>query len=322
MKNSLRIVALMVALVLAIAFTGCSSTKPTEPTDGTSTQATPLKIGTLSTDDLFPLWVAEQEGYLTDAGLDVEIITFQSAQEQIAAMTSGSIDAMMTDMLVTAQLTAGGTPLKVVNRIAPARIGVVSGPGTNITTLEQLANVPIGASSPTIVEFIADKSLLAAGVSASEIKYESIPKVPVRFEMLMSGKVKAAGLPWSFCGLAASKGGTILVSEKDAGQLTSTVLAVSEKWLANNDADATVATLLTEWDKGVDLVNADPQKYLPLLVEKANLPAEAAANYPVATYEKAQMPDPAQVTDIMDWMVAKGYLKAAISYEDYTHDVK
>lgn len=325
MKLSLRLFALGAAIALLFGLVGCSGaeTKARIPdTTGTAPALVSLKIGTLPTDDLLPLWVAEKEGLLSKAGLKVEIVAFQSAQEQIAAMSAGEIDGMMTDMLVPAQLTAGGVALKAVNRIAPARIGVVASPKSGVTTLAGLANIPVAAASPTITEYIVDKTMTAAGVSQDKIKYVSIPKVPVRFEMLMADKVKAAALPWTFCGLAASKGATVLVAEKDIADLTSTVLAVSDKWLAQDGADATLKALFTEWDKGVDMTNADAAKYLPLLVEKANLPAASAANYPMRTYDKAQLPAEAQVNEVINWMVAKGYLKAPIAYADYIHAVK
>jgi ABC-type nitrate/sulfonate/bicarbonate transport system substrate-binding protein len=71
----------------------------------------PVVIGTLPTEDMLPLWVAEEEGLFAEYGLDsVEIVTFQAAQERDAAFVAGEIDAFMGDIIAAAQLEAAGGP--------------------------------------------------------------------------------------------------------------------------------------------------------------------------------------------------------------------
>ena len=77
-----------------------------------------VNVGTMVTEDFLPGWAAERDGLFgTDA--QVNIITFQSAQELAAAMTSGDIDLAMTDPQVSAVLTAGGTSTWPGSRSAP-----------------------------------------------------------------------------------------------------------------------------------------------------------------------------------------------------------
>ncbi|MCL2526258.1 MAG: ABC transporter substrate-binding protein, partial [Coriobacteriia bacterium] len=168
-----------------------------------------IRVGTLSTDDLLPLWVAQAEGLLEDAGLDVEIITFQSPPEQLAAITAGEVDALMTDMVVATLLHESGTPVRAVTKMAGAPAGIVAGPDSGIESLADLANVPVGASTPTVIEYIIDKALLGAGVPEDQIAYEVIPALSTRFQMLMEGNIKAAGLPWTLQSLAAQQGATV-----------------------------------------------------------------------------------------------------------------
>ena len=52
-----------------------------------------IRLGILPVIDTLPLIVADAEGLFKEAGLDVELIVFNSALEKEAALTGGSIDA-------------------------------------------------------------------------------------------------------------------------------------------------------------------------------------------------------------------------------------
>ena len=112
-----------------------------------------VNVGTMVTEDFLPGWAAERDGLFgTDA--QVNIITFQSAQELAAAMTSGDIDLAMTDPQVSAVLTAGGTPVHLAWITLGAtpdqgRFGIQVGPDSKIASVEQLAGASIGVGSNT-----------------------------------------------------------------------------------------------------------------------------------------------------------------------------
>lgn len=297
----------------AIALTGCKGTT-TEPTTSTETPALlPVRVGTLMTDDLLPLWVADNQGMLAKAGLDVQITVFQSAQEEIAAMSAGEIDAMMTDMVVPVNLTNGGVAVRAVTAMQSAPAGIVAGKGSNITSLAQLAGVKAGNSSGTILEYIYSRALTDAGVAADQIQIEEIKALPVRAEMLATGKVKAAVLPWTLYGAALGAGGTPLLDRVAAEPYSQTVLVFSEKFLGQTGAKETVAAVLTQWDAAVDVINADPNAQRDLLADKTGL-GEKLAKYEIRTYPKSALPDQAMWDDVVQWMVERGYLESAISY--------
>ncbi|MCL2489322.1 MAG: ABC transporter substrate-binding protein [Propionibacteriaceae bacterium] len=314
-RAALSLIAL--AALGALTLTGCSPSTTPPSGAGASGDAVPaLRVGTLQTDDLLPLWVAEDQGMLQAAGLDVTITTFQSAQDQIAAVTAGQIDAIMTDMVVGAQLSAGGVPMRYVTLMQGAPAGVVAGAGTGITTAADLAGVETGCSSPTILEFIYDKALADAGVPADQIKTTEIKSLPVRLQMLTSGQIKAAALPWTLFQLAVAQGAVPVLGIDQVGSYTSTVFTVAEKWLDQPGATSAMTTLLAQWDKAVDVINADPGAQRALLASKANLPSPLDTTYQVRQYPPSGPPPVQQVTDVLTWMTAKGYLKAPLTAAD------
>lgn len=316
------LVTALCALV-ALSVAACSAPVASTPGGGTGTAPAPvaIRIGTLPTEDSLPLWVAERDGLFKKAGLDVTITLFQSAQERDAALTAGAIDGDMGDLIAASLLRAGGTPVKVATVMLGAtakegRFGIAVKPGSKVTTLKQLAGVPIGTSSATIQEYVLDELMTAAGVPAAQIKKEEVKKVPVRYQLLMSGKLAAAALPEPFLSLAQISGAKVIADDTTGANISQTVLLFTEKYLGVPANSAAVMKLLGVWDTAVGTINADPNSFRSLLVTKAMLPAPLASTYAVNTYPRAQLPTAADVQRVLDWMKAKGLLSAPVTYAD------
>jgi NitT/TauT family transport system substrate-binding protein len=315
----------LVALAAALAATGCApSGTPSTPVPSGATPAA-LRIGTLATQDALPLWVAADKGYFTAAGIPkVDIITFQSAQEEQAAFSSGAVDALMTDLIVSANLRASGTKVLIATVMlgadtAQGRFAVVGAPKTSFASMKDLAGVPVGAASATITEYVLDKLMEEAGVPAADVKIEQVPKMPVRFQLLMSGQLKAASLPEPFVTLATMQGAKIVPGGDDTSatvNLSQSVLCVSEAYIAKPGGDAALVAALTAWDNAVADINAKPADFRATLVAKANLPAPLATSYPVSSYPKATPPSASDIDRVLAWMRTKGYLKAEVTAEE------
>ena len=72
-----------------------------------------LLVGTLATEDILPLWVAQSEGLFDKANASIEVVTFQSATELIAGVASGAVNMAMTDIMVTASMFANGVDVRM-----------------------------------------------------------------------------------------------------------------------------------------------------------------------------------------------------------------
>jgi NitT/TauT family transport system substrate-binding protein len=329
--RTFALLALVALVASALVIAGCTSTQTssTGNTTGTagSAAAKPaaVRIGVLPTEDSLPLWVAQQKDYFAAAGLPkVEIVNFQSAQERDAAFSAGAVDAYMGDIIAAANNQAGGKKNKIATVMLGAdpsqgRFGIAAGPKSGVTELRQLDGVPVGTSSATIQEYVLDNLLAETGMPPSGVKVEEVKKVPVRYELLMADKLKAAALPEPFLTLAETSGAKIIGDDtKSQKNLSQTVLVFSDSYLAKPDGAAAEKAVLSVWDKAVADINADPNAFRALLVEKAKLPAPLANTYKVNTYPTHQLPAEEDVDSVLQWMKDKGYLKADVSYVDLT----
>lgn len=310
--------ALAALLGGALVLAGCTSEPEVTETDpGTAAEPVEFTVGTLSTQDSLPLWVAEQNGYFAEAGLPgVEIVTFQSAQECQVALQTGAVDALMTDLIVASNLQATGTEVRLATVMlgatpAEGRFAIVAAPGSGITSLDDLKGVPVGTASATITEYILDRLMEDAGIAGADVVKEEVKKMPVRFELLMAGQLKAAVLPEPFVSLAELGGATVIEGGDDtqaSENVSQSVLAVSREYGDTPGGAASIAAVLEAWDAAVEAINADPDSFRELLVEKAGLPAPLADTYEVSTYPMAVAPEADRIQDVLDWMSARGYL--------------
>jgi len=324
-----RLISAMLAGMIAgtLAITGCTSGTETdeEQTEAPAAAPAALKIGTLATQDALPLWVAEDAGYFADNGLtDVEIITFQSAQECQAAFTAGAVDALMTDIIVSANLHASGTEVRIATVMLGAdtgqgRFAIVATPGSTAQSIADLAGVPVGAASATITEYVLDQLMEEAGVPAADVKKEEVDKVPVRFELLMAGQLQAASLPEPFVTLAEQGGATVVAGGDDtkaAKNVSQSVLCVNAEYAGSAAGAAAVEAALKAWDAAVADINADPDTFRATLVSKARLPEPLANTYEVSEYPQATPPSADDIQRVLDWMTTKGYLQADVTPQD------
>jgi NitT/TauT family transport system substrate-binding protein len=302
------------------------ATPTTATTPGSSTPpAREIAIGTMPTEDFLPLWVAANEGLFAQKGIQVRVETFQSAQELSTALASDAIDFAMTDPMVTAALVQGGTALTMhwVTLGASAeqgRFGIMANPDSGVRTLKDLAGKPIGVGSNTILEYVMDQLMLEAGLSSEQIVAEEIKKIPVRYEMMTSGQVPAAALPGSLLVLGEASGMVLVADDSKGRNLSQSVLIARDAFTDTAEGQVAVELLREIWDEAAAKVNANPDAYRALLIEKtlAAMPPSVQEGYPVSDYPMAAKPSSAMIDPVLTWMLDKGYLTEPLSYDPAT----
>jgi NitT/TauT family transport system substrate-binding protein len=327
-RKSARVLApiavCVLALLAAASLTGC----------GGSARATTIRIGTLPTEDALPLYAALQiagppspfgtttstvANLALSQGLDLQMTTFASAQERDAALVAGKIDGFMGDVLAAASLTDKGTPVKIVTIMLGAtanqgRFGIVVPKNSPIKDASQLRGVPIATSSNTITEYVIDRLLQMQGFAPSEIKTVEVKQLPVRVQLLLAGQLKAAALPDPLLAFAQSQGARLLIDDTGNENLSQTVLVLRADFLKKN-LDAAQRLIAVD-AQAVKDINADPEKFRPLLIKEGKLPAAIAKSYKLNVYPDPQLPQAADVQPLLDWARAKGLVHFRVKYPD------
>lgn len=306
--NPLRyLVVAMLVVVLASCAVGPQSTE-----DKT------LKMGLLPILDVLPFYVAQNKGYFEAEGLQVELVPVKSAQERDALIQAGEIDGALTDLQGVAIFDREAPELKVVIKARKAypdspHFRIVAAPGFEVTKPADLANVPVGISHNTTIEYLNDRLLTAWGLPADQIAGEEVSAIPVRFELLMEGQLKAALLPDPMGQAAIASGATLIVDDTQFPQYSQSVLAFKTDSLEQKPE--TIRAFLRAWNKAVADINQDPNAYRDVLIEKTRVPPNIQGTYNVPHFPAGEITSEVEWNDVIDWAISKELLEETVPYD-------
>ena len=147
----------VVMAVLALLLAACGATPQIK-------ENTTLKVGLLPIMDALPFFVAQQQGYFEGEGINVEMVPVKSAQESNALLQAQEINGVLTDLQTVALLNQETPQLKIIaiaRRAYPEypHFRIVAAKGFTVNSPEDLAEVPIGISQNTIIEYLSDRLL-------------------------------------------------------------------------------------------------------------------------------------------------------------------
>ena len=313
MRRLLTRAVLIMSIIALMLTVGCStSAKP-------DSEKLKLKIGSLPIEDTLPILVAEQKGYFTEQGIEVELIPFQSAVESQSAIQSGQLDGMITDTIVAVLLNNSGLDVKITSLTLGAireegRFAIVAAPGSEIKTAADLKGKTIGISNNSIIEFVTDRLLEEAGIDPSEVTKISVPKIPVRMEMLLNKKIDAITVPDPLVSFAEFMGSRIIIEDTVTQNYSQAVIIMTEKAL--QEKTDTLKLFYTAYSKAVQDINSNPGEFRGLLIENVNIPEAIADSYQLQKYPVPQLPQEKEINNVIKWLDKKQLLSRTAHYEE------
>ena len=285
---------------------------------GTPVLGTKVRIGVLPIIEVIPLYVAQQEGFFEKEGLDVEIVLAKGAQERDALMQAGELDAMWADLVAVGLFNREKEQIQVVANgfYASADLvmfRVLGGPKSGLTSVADLAGVPIGLSQHTVAQYITTRLLAAEGLPRDQIKVVEVSAIPVRFEQLMEGQIAAAAIPDPLGNGALTTGAIGLVDDTSHPEYSQGVITFDKKVIDSNPE--TVERFLRAWDAAVEALRKNPAAYRDMLIEKGRVPESIQATYEVPMFPVRRITTPAEWQDVVDWLLEEGLIDQPLSYE-------
>lgn len=329
-KNMIALAALIALLVPGMAACGPAATPapaeqaPVEPAPPTGPAAPdeaeaagPLRVALLPILDSLPYYVAEEQGYFAEAGVEVVAVPVGSALERDQLMQAGEIDGMLNEMHSSAVFNRDGVQVQVVMSARKATADgplfrVLAAPRQNITIPGDLAGIPIGIAENTIIQYVTERLLEAEGLAADEIVGQSVPAIPERFQLLMEGQLLAATLPDPLAQSAIEQGAVLIIDDSAYPEVAVSVLTFSLE--AVEGKPEAIRRFLAAWDRAAGDINADPEAFRALLLEKVNVPPNVQDTYTIPPFPRAEVPTPAQWEDVVMWLKGKGLVESDLPY--------
>jgi NitT/TauT family transport system substrate-binding protein len=214
---------LLISLLVTIGLVACASkTIPTSipvqpnlvsPATLPNPTALPekihLKVGIQPYFAYAPFFIAQDRGYFTEQGLDVEFVNYSNAADSIPALLQGQLD-VMSGLLTVNTLSAiaqGGDIKYVADRgyLDPeicsgnafvARKGLLD--SDELNDLSNLAGKKISTTKNSMAEYALDLLLQKAKLTQADIQFVTISQNQARLAALGSGAIDIVSLsePW------------------------------------------------------------------------------------------------------------------------------
>jgi NitT/TauT family transport system substrate-binding protein len=195
------------------------------------------------------LYIAQQDGYFTAAGLHVKIVPVTSGVVSLPELVNGSVD--VDEGQWTSDIAAQAAGAARLHVLAPGNSGgtgleeVVVPSGSPVTTAQQLRGKTIAVNALNgLAELLTENVLAGDGIKSSQVHFVVIP-FPAMGTALAAHRVDAAFMTEPFLTQAETAHGVVELFDIDQGAAQNFPIAgyvVTQAWAARYPRTAAAFT--------------------------------------------------------------------------------
>ncbi|MFD9283898.1 ABC transporter substrate-binding protein [Streptomyces mirabilis] len=236
-----------------------------------------------------PLYIAQQQGYFTDAGLDVTIKAgAQDTSQNAPSVLNGEAQFAMTDSSGFLKGAAQDMPIRIVTGLQSATTktdptdGLLVRKSGSITSFADLEGKTVGLSAlGGTIQFIVEYLVQKDGGDPTKVKFVALPTTSLT-DAVTSGKTDAVYSFGAFFAAARTNDKLNVIGEgmNELPGMIQGLLFSTQKYLSSNGPTAkkfieAVAKAITYANEHPDAVRAIDKKYTQLPADFINKQAPA-----------------------------------------------
>lgn len=285
-------------------------------------ESTSLKVGISVADSAYlPLYACIQ-GPCKDAGLDIELLTFEGDAEASQALLGGATDLNVQSLAGILTLVGNDSGVRAFyGGMNSADFAWVAQP--DIKSWDDLEGKEIGVSTfGSLTDTLTRTVLKEHGLDPeTDVKIVQAGGSPTAWPTIQQGALDAGILSVNFWLQAEEEGFTILGHQRDeiAPAWPKEVFAATQDWIASNPN--TITTLLRAFSDSVEMVQSDKDLATQIFVDELDYDPERAGRvYDTVKgdfYADGQLPDDATMDAFWDAMVASKTVDRALKPDEY-----
>jgi NitT/TauT family transport system substrate-binding protein len=273
-KGIRAIGAAVLAIAAVVLLAGCGDDDSTE---GTSAEGatTEVAIGTQPWIGYGPMWIAEDQGFDEDHGVDLKLVNFGSRQDLESGFASGKFqgaNSATNDLIRLADLDVDYKAVLMEDFSLAADAIVTCNP--DIQSLEDVEGATVGFEEFSVSDVLFRYAIQEAGVDFDSVDYVPMPPAEAG-TAVAAGRVDVAATyePYLQSALDTGENCEILYTAEERPGLISDALAVSTEF-AESDPDAVVG-VLQAWNDAVDFYNSNPDEAQAIIAKAVGEKPEA-----------------------------------------------
>jgi NitT/TauT family transport system substrate-binding protein len=300
MNNFKRLLVIMLAALLTLTVIGCGQK---DTVSEVSNGKFSLKIGIMPAVDSAPILLADQKGYFTELGLNVDVQIYTNATNRQSALQSGELDGAMTDVIALVNNVENGFDIKVTT----STDGVF--PFLIRKGFEEKKDIKAGMMEVSVTNYLSDRSL----GDKYNVEKVYINEIPARLEMISKGTLDMAVVPEPMASQGELNGLTKKLIENN-DEFSPDIMVFTGKAIKNNEK--AIKLFHDTYNKAVEEINKDDGEVRNILIETLKLKPEIKDKIIMPKYNKARVPDEKYLQGIMDWNEKVLKKKVNLKYED------
>lgn len=242
----------------------------------------PLRVGWILWPGFYPLVIAEQKGFFEEQGVEVELLFYETATEETAALASGMVDGGIV-LLNDALLDSIAQNAKVVLITDNSDGGDQIVATADITSAESILHKNIGAKRGTFGEFFVREMLDQKGIQPSEVNFVNVQ--PESVAAAMPDFISLGHTYEPFTSDALAKGYKVIFSSADTPGLIVDTIAFRRNIIDERPED--VKAFVRAWFEAVQYWKDHPEESNALIAASTGQPVEAISLEGVKLFDLA-----------------------------------
>jgi NitT/TauT family transport system substrate-binding protein len=322
------IAALVMLLAIFVAACGDDDDDDSADAGGDSGEVTEVKIGTQPWIGYGPFYIADDQGFDTDHGVNIELVNFSTDQDLESGFASGRFQAANNANNTLIRLADLGLDYKIVlmEDFSLEADAVVSC-NPDIRSIEDLADaedVTVAFEEFSVSDVLFRHALSEAGVDFESLDYTPIPAADAG-TAAVAGRVDVAVTYEPYLQAALEEGDNceIIYTAAEREGLISDALAINTEF-AESDPEA-VGGVLQAWGDAIDYYNSNTEDAQAIIAENVGERPEALT----ASFKGIQLFDLQESQDYLEndyealWndirqiMVDQGQIESEPEVSDY-----
>ncbi len=222
-----------------------------------SAQAAPLKLAHSTWVGYGPLYIAQDQGYFTEEGLEVELIVMEDPKVRFPALAAGQIDVAVSTVDTLLNFLGGQQSYRYLFALDDSKGGDGIVAKQDIKSLADLKGKSVAYSEGSVSQFYLGVLLKGAGLSLKDVTGQNMTAADAG-AAFVAERVDAAVTwePWLTRGKQSPHGHLLVDSSTSPGLITDVAIATAETTAARK---ADLAALYRAWVKAVDYQKANPE---------------------------------------------------------------
>jgi NitT/TauT family transport system substrate-binding protein len=299
-----------------------------EPAAGAEGELTEVNIGTQPWIGYGPFWIADEQGFDEDHGVDIKLTQFSTDQDLESGFASGRFQAANNANNTLIRLADLGLDYKIVlmEDVSLEADAVLScDPNIrSIGDLEGAEGVSVAFEEFSVSDVLFRYALSQEGISFDQIDYSPIPAADAG-TAAVAGRVDVATTyePYLQAAIQEGEDCEVIYTAAERPGLISDALAVNTQFAEENPE--AVAGVLQAWDDAVDFYNENTEEAQAIIAENVGEKPEDLE----ASFEGVELYDLEQSQEYLEneytglWdeirgiMVEQGQIESEPNVEDY-----